>query len=586
MSNLYVSQLVKVRINLDPVDLTKDYEKKIHDKIIRDYGDRCYLNGFIKRSSIDIVKIENGVRKGSHLHGFLTFNVEFTALFCVPKRDTKIICRIKQINKFGVMAHLYPMDVIVPRRLQEYGNMDLLQNINLDTLVEVHALDYSIEKNRVVVVGYITATNMTELNMCELPLDGLIARGNYDFQVDLKFSDQLPVPETKFGTNKDLNKLKEKIDPYNKETKPGSRITIWENIKKIISPYELIVYNSGKSGQNIIRYNAYDKIYDGTALYPVISRAFFKLWEILFDTKILDKYKNVPIYIANLAEGPGGFIQCLLTYRNFQHQQAWKGDVYKAITLKGETHNSWEFGESRKYFGKASSEGYSVDLSYGKSGDGDLINLDNIGHFTGSVGEHLCQLITADGGIEVTGEAYALQEYNNTKLFFAEILTALHNQAKNGALILKVYDVYYNTTVQMIHLLSIYYDKIIMIKPKTSRPANSEKYLVCTNFNGDHDNEEFTDSLRRLREMFEAWITSKKDVVNLFGFIEKANSSFAKSIYDFNKYNVDSQMAKISEGLELAMSGSYLDPTITETYRSTQQVRAKEWCDQYHIAHI
>lgn len=70
MSNLYVSQLVKVRINLDPIDLTKDYEKKITSKVIKEYGDKCYLNGFIKKSSIEIVKIENGVRKGSHLHGF------------------------------------------------------------------------------------------------------------------------------------------------------------------------------------------------------------------------------------------------------------------------------------------------------------------------------------------------------------------------------------------------------------------------------------------------------------------------------------------------------------------------------------
>lgn len=41
--------------------------------------------------------------------------------------------------------------------------------------------------------------------------------------------------------------------------------------------------------------------------------------------------------IANLAEGPGGFIHCLVDYRNQQHKhpvRGWKHDEYYSITLK------------------------------------------------------------------------------------------------------------------------------------------------------------------------------------------------------------------------------------------------------------
>ncbi len=41
---------------------------------------------------------------------------------------------------------------------------------------------------------------------------------------------------------------------------------------------------------------------------------------------LLGDYKNVPMIIANLAEGPGGFIHSLIDYRNQQNKCYWKED--------------------------------------------------------------------------------------------------------------------------------------------------------------------------------------------------------------------------------------------------------------------
>ena len=37
----------------------------------------------------------------------------------------------------------------------------------------------------------------------------------------------------------------------------------------------------------------------------------------------------------------------------------------------------------------------------------------------------------------------------------------------------------------MLFLLSTKFTSVLLTKPKSSRPANSEKYLVCKNFNGN-----------------------------------------------------------------------------------------------------
>lgn len=63
----------------------------------------------------------------------------------------------------------------------------------------------------------------------------------------------------------------------------------------------------------------------------VFSRAYFKLWEIL-SLGILDKKKEQDITIANLAEGPGGFIHALIDFRLKQNKTLQ--DRYFAITLK------------------------------------------------------------------------------------------------------------------------------------------------------------------------------------------------------------------------------------------------------------
>lgn len=72
----------------------------------------------------------------------------------------------------------------------------------------------------------------------------------------------------------------------------------------------------------------------------------------------------------------------------------------------------------------------------------------------------------------------------NSKLFLGEIITALHIQAEGGKFILKIYDIGFEITRQLILLVAAHYEKVRIVKPITSRPGNSEKYLLCEGFRG------------------------------------------------------------------------------------------------------
>ena len=60
-------------------------------------------------------------------------------------------------------------------------------------------------------------------------------------------------------------------------------------------------------------------------------------------------------------------------------------------------------------------------------------------------------------------------------------------QKKNGTFILKIFDIFNKTSIDIVYLLSYYYKTVYIVKPNTSRYANSEKYIVCRYFKNHQD---------------------------------------------------------------------------------------------------
>ena len=90
--------------------------------------------------------------------------------------------------------------------------------------------------------------------------------------------------------------------------------------------------------------------------------------------------------------------------------------------------------------------------------------------------------ITADGGFDV--KIYNVQEAVTSKLLFCEIYLALCTQKINGMFIIKFFDMFTHNSIVYYMLLCSLYEYVKIVKPKSSRNCNSERYLVCYNFHG------------------------------------------------------------------------------------------------------
>jgi 23S rRNA U2552 (ribose-2'-O)-methylase RlmE/FtsJ len=253
---------------------------------------------------------------------------------------------------------------------------------------------------------------------------------------------------------------------------------LWEDIKKYTNPYELIYIFNNKREQNI----------KSIAKFRPLSRSFFKMIEIIHEFIPNINTKNI-INSLHIAEGPGGFIEATRFIRRANNNMVINNDRAFRITLIDNYHKNVPAWKQSNIFLKVHPE---VIISAGADGTGNIYNIQNILFLETQIkpeivvtnepnDSHLIDFITADGGFDYSVD-FNNQEESSLHLIFSEICFAMMMQKKGGHFILKVFDTFRSSTIELIYLLTYLYEDVIISKPMTSRPANSEKYIICTRF--------------------------------------------------------------------------------------------------------
>ena len=246
-----------------------------------------------------------------------------------------------------------------------------------------------------------------------------------------------------------LKETKKKIDNVYKK---------WDQIKIYTNPYEFIHTNVPNNNISISKYKP-------------ISRAFYKLLEIYNMFNLLEY--DYPINTFHLAEGPGGFIEATTFLRKN------KKDNYYGMTLLDGMKNTPGWKKSLHFLEKYP----NIHLEKGVDQRGDLYNEENYKNCCQKYKDHF-EIITADGGIDFSHD-FNNQENMATRLLITQVFYALSMQKKNGSFILKIFDIFNKSSIDIVYLLSYYYETVFIVKPNTSRYANSEKYIVCISFKKD-----------------------------------------------------------------------------------------------------
>lgn len=291
------------------------------------------------------------------------------------------------------------------------------------------------------------------------------------------------IPETKPVCSQSLSNylydIKERICLYEKE---------WDIYKRYTNPYEYIhtpvpsnYTNSTDSVSTFPfkpgcpKYKCFNK---SVSKYKPLSRSYFKMIELTNFFRLLDitdtslKTKERPISSFHLAEGPGGFIEALSNMRDN------KKDSYIGITILDDIQDpnipAWK--KSEKFL----KENPNVFIENGADKTGDILSMANFEYCIDKYGSSM-DIITGDGGFDFSIN-FNSQEINISRLLFGQMAYALCLQKYKGSFILKVFDCFMQHTIDILAILSSFYEKVYITKPQTSRYANSEKYIVCKGF--------------------------------------------------------------------------------------------------------
>jgi len=281
---------------------------------------------------------------------------------------------------------------------------------------------------------------------------------------------------------------------------------------------------------NIVKYLHDYELLEVLCIKKVISRSYFKLYEMIYHNPIILSDRLDCFFIC---EAPGGFIDCINDIRRKKN----KHFDYLTTSINernGIFYNPYVLSENIMYH----------DITTLKNIE--LITKITLNKFPDGV-----DLVTGDGGFDV--KYFHAQEVISSKLLLSEIVLALSIQKIGGTFVLKVFDMFTHNTNIFYLLLCSCYSHVKIIKPRASRYSNSERYFVCHCFIGT--NESLLVKLKRLISIFQQTNNTNEHVIIFpdfsFGKNNNLKEYYVSKISLFNNTFVKFQIKTIRDSIDI-----------------------------------
>jgi hypothetical protein len=401
--------------------------------------------------------------------------------------------------------------------------------------------------------------------------DDLIIK-NICYNINYKNIDIPEQPLEIYGFNPILNSYRNKIDKINSD--------IWKKIRWYINHYDFLVKD------------------------PIINRAFYKYWEIINMFNMFQYYDSETDKIFHCAEAPGGFIQGSNIYlqlnnnENHENHENQKkivdDDGFTMVSKKNNKHKkrnykifSISLNRDLPKYKNYNLPSYNnsvinknVCITYGIDNTGDINNLDNIEFIKKNFNVN-CHLVTADGGFD-EGTDFNNKEQLHYLLILNEIYSAICLQKNEGHFILKVFDIFTKTSINLLYLLNLIYKEVYIYKPKTSRPTNSEKYIICKYFKVNDSIRKFL--LTKLYKLSHE-LKAQKNKYSSFELFNKIPDSFEKNITQMNTFLLENQCNYLNKAIKLCDDPKFISNYDNELEKSftKRKIAFQEWQKTYNL---
>jgi DNA-directed RNA polymerase subunit E'/Rpb7 len=159
MDNIYFNCVLTKKIIVASKFLNENIDEYIENYLKSKVEGLCIDEGYIKNDSIKILKKSIGMLLGSKFTGDITYDIAYTADICNPVIGNLIDCKVKFINKLGILGNNGPITIIVGK--QFHANDDDINNIKENDIVkvEVIAKKFSLNDREIKVIAKLWTDN-------------------------------------------------------------------------------------------------------------------------------------------------------------------------------------------------------------------------------------------------------------------------------------------------------------------------------------------------------------------------------------------------------------------------------------------
>ena len=296
--------------------------------------------------------------------------------------------------------------------------------------------------------------------------------------------------------------------------------------------------------------------------------------------KIFERMKQEP-------GGTGSIMNNTNKQHNNSNHEIYGNDRYYGMTLINDDPICPGWKKTKTFL----DNNPNVIIETGEDKTGNLLSLANFQRCA-SLYKNKMDIITADGGFDFSLD-FNNQENIATRLILAEVFFALAMQKKGGSFILKIFDIFHKPTVDILYLLSYYYSDVSVIKPYTSRIANSEKYVICQDFKLDDSSilidqicRVFTSCLHETVGPTDTTTTAAAHIPpQIASLLERRHDLYyLNKIEEMNAILSFQQIENISSTLSIITS--YKNAEKIEQYKKQNIQKCINWCERYNIPYF
>ena len=138
MDNIYFNCVLIKKIIVESKFLNENIDEYIETFLKQKVEGTCIDEGYVKEGTVKILKKSIGKLFGSRFTGDITYEVAYTANVCNPVIGNVIECKVKFVNKLGILGNNGPITIIIGK--QFHSKEDSLSKISENDIVKVEVI--------------------------------------------------------------------------------------------------------------------------------------------------------------------------------------------------------------------------------------------------------------------------------------------------------------------------------------------------------------------------------------------------------------------------------------------------------------